>query len=123
MQTGHHCIQIFVNTVRATGSNNAQRWLSVPGRYTNIDAMTEEEIGFELPKDTVEHRIFASIHYYDWKFGMVETQEVTTFSETQLAELKTYFDKVVTRFTSRSPFVAERLITRWRRSPSCCIFL
>lgn len=93
--------QIFVDTVRATGSNNAQRWLSVPGRYTNIDAMTEEEIGFELPKDTVEHRIFASIHYYDWKFGMVETQEVTTFSETQLAELKTYFDKVVTRFTSQ----------------------
>ncbi|MBQ7775776.1 MAG: glycoside hydrolase family 5 protein, partial [Lachnospiraceae bacterium] len=32
--------QIFVDSVRATGSNNAVRWLSVPGRYTNITNMT-----------------------------------------------------------------------------------
>ena len=28
--------QIFVDTVRATGGNNASRWLMVAGRYTNI---------------------------------------------------------------------------------------
>lgn len=93
--------QIFVDTIRATGSNNAQRWLSVPGRYTNIDAMTDEEIGFALPVDTVENRIFASIHYYDWKFGMVEDMEVTTFGTQELADLQTYFAKMVTKFTSQ----------------------
>jgi len=93
--------QIFVDTVRATGSNNAQRWLSVPGRYTNIDAMTDEEIGFTMPADTVENRIFASIHYYDWKFGMVEDMEVTTFGTQELTELQTYFEKMVTKFTSQ----------------------
>ena len=29
--------QVFVDTVRASGGNNADRWLLVPGYNTNID--------------------------------------------------------------------------------------
>lgn len=93
--------QIFVDVVRSTGSNNEKRWLSVPGRYTNIDKMTDPKIGFDLPKDTIENRIFASVHYYDYTFGMVETLGVTLFSYDSALKLAKSFEKLQERFTSK----------------------
>jgi aryl-phospho-beta-D-glucosidase BglC (GH1 family) len=54
--------QQFVKLVRATGGNNAERHLVVPGYNTNIDHTLQ---GFERPKDTVAHRLILSVHYYD----------------------------------------------------------
>ena len=54
--------QEFVKAVRATGGNNAQRHLVVPGYNTNIDHTLK---GFKLPTDTVSNRLILSIHYYD----------------------------------------------------------
>lgn len=65
--------QIFVDIVRRSGSNNAQRWLSVPARYTNIGISTSDKYGFHMPEDWVEDRLFLSVHYYDWSFGLNET--------------------------------------------------
>ena len=68
--------QVFVDTVRQTGGNNAKRWLLVPGWYTNIDN-TVGDYGFAVPKDENrdpsipenEKRIMISVHYYDpWFF-------------------------------------------------------
>ncbi len=68
--------QIFVDTVRQTGGNNAKRWLLVPGWYTNID-YTVGNYGFSIPTDlkrdasvpSDEQRIMISVHYYDpWDF-------------------------------------------------------
>ena len=42
--------QIFVDTVRNTGSNNAKRWLLIPGWNTDI-WYTAGDYGFELPTD------------------------------------------------------------------------
>lgn len=93
--------QIFVNVVRSSGSNNEHRWLSVPGRYTNVEHMTNSKYGFELPEDTVEGRIFASVHYYDWSFGMMENMVNVEFTEAKVKELAAAFDKLVERFTSQ----------------------
>jgi endoglucanase len=93
--------QIFVDTVRSTGSNNALRWLSVPGRYTNIDKMTDPKIGFDLPKDSVENRLFVSVHYYDFNFGMNENGSFDTFTYDQVLSLASHFQKLEERFTSR----------------------
>ncbi len=67
--------QIFVDTVRQTGSNNAKRWLLIPGWNTNID-YTVGDYGFELPTDNYldssvsGNRIMISVHYYDpWDFA------------------------------------------------------
>lgn len=80
--------QIFVDTVRSTGSNNAYRWLSVPGRYTNIVNTTNPDNGFKLPEDTAENRLFVAVHYYDWNFGLNENNLTTTeFSKQQVAAL------------------------------------
>lgn len=93
--------QIFVNVVRSTGSNNAKRFLSVPGRYTNIANTTNPQNGFELPQDSVENRIFVAVHYYDWQFGMAENTTATTWSYQSAQSLQNEFEKLVDSFTSK----------------------
>ena len=54
--------QAFVDVVRATGSNNAKRWLMVPGWNTNINCTVDEY--FNPPTDN-KNRIMISVHFYD----------------------------------------------------------
>ena len=85
--------QLFVDTVRATGGNNAKRWLSVPGRYTNIINTTKEEYGFEMPKDAAGH-LFLAVHDYDWLFGLAENMTNRTYSEITAQNLETNMQKL-----------------------------
>ncbi len=55
--------QTFVDAVRATGGNNAERVLIVSGYWTNIDLTTSAE--FVVPTDTVSDRLMVSVHYVD----------------------------------------------------------
>ncbi len=55
--------QTFVDAVRATGGNNAERVLIVSGYWTNIDLTTSSE--FKVPTDTVPDRLMVSVHYVD----------------------------------------------------------
>ncbi len=57
------CNQAFVDAVRATGGNNAERVLIVCGYSTDADKTSEAQ--FVLPKDTVPDRLMVSIHYLD----------------------------------------------------------
>ena len=54
--------QAFVNTVRASGGNNADRYLMVPG----YDAAPENAVNgvFKLPEDTADNRVIVSVHAY-----------------------------------------------------------
>ncbi len=60
--------QIFVDTVRKTGSNNTKRWLLMPGWNTNIE-YTAGDFGFVIPEDSLceadGNRLMISVHYYD----------------------------------------------------------
>ena len=60
--------QIFVDTVRGTGSNNTKRWLLLPGWNTNVE-YTAGSYGFVIPEDKLcesdGKRIMISVHYYD----------------------------------------------------------
>ena len=60
--------QIFVDTVRKTGSNNEKRWLLIPGWNTNI-GHTAGDKGFAVPTDSLctadGNRLMISVHYYD----------------------------------------------------------
>ena len=59
--------QTFVDTVRATGGNNAQRFLLVPGFGTNIANTCDDR--FVMPTDTAENKLLISVHYYDpWSY-------------------------------------------------------
>lgn len=59
--------QRFVDTIRGSGGNNAERFLIVPGYNTNIDYTVA---GFEVPTDPTADHLILSIHYYDpWSFA------------------------------------------------------
>lgn len=55
--------QKFVDIVRGTGGNNACRFLLIPGYDTNISKTCDSR--YKMPKDTVNERLFVSVHYYD----------------------------------------------------------
>jgi len=55
--------QLFVNAVRATGGNNATRWLGVPGYAANPGFTIA---GLVLPQDyTSANRLMVAVHDYD----------------------------------------------------------
>ena len=54
--------QTFVNTVRQSGSHNADRFLLVSGYWTDINNTIDPL--FQMPQDTLEHRLLLSVHYY-----------------------------------------------------------
>ncbi|MBR4332729.1 MAG: glycoside hydrolase family 5 protein [Clostridia bacterium] len=54
--------QLFVDTVRATGGNNADRYLMVPA-YDAAPANAVRD-SFVLPKDAADNKIIVSVHAY-----------------------------------------------------------
>lgn len=62
--------QTFVDAVRATGGKNAYRVLVVQGPSTNIDRTYQ--LMNTMPQDIVENRLAAEVHFYDWRFGLLE---------------------------------------------------
>lgn len=68
--------QIFVNTVRATGSNNKKRWLAVVSHYANRGTSN----GFALPSDNAGNgKIMFAQHIY--KNTNQDTYDWTAVSE------------------------------------------
>jgi endoglucanase len=54
--------QLFIDTVRKTGGNNAKRLLIVIGYSTDIKKTCDS--AYTLPKDTIPAKLFISVHYY-----------------------------------------------------------
>lgn len=91
--------QIFVDTVRATGSNNVKRWLMVTGKYNTIYSVTNKNCEFSLPADTVANRLLVSVHMYSpWSFCGMESpgkrkltaSEVKSYQNELKAAYETY---------------------------------
>ena len=92
--------QSFVNTVRATGGNNAQRNLmictysaSVGGWYYHDGTPKQSDAAlsaFVLPKDNVDDHLIASVHsYIPWNWD----QNHKKLSEAHVAEIRQTFEK------------------------------
>jgi endoglucanase len=97
--------QIFIDTVRASGGNNSQRLLIVAGYHTDIEKTCDA--GYQLPRDTVPHRLFISVHYYTpWQFcGLTEDADWGKMMPTwgtpeDVAQLNGLFDKMAA-FTAK----------------------
>ena len=66
--------QVFIDVVRQTGGNNAQRILIIQGPSTNID----HTYNFmkKLPQDPAEQRLMIEVHYYaPWQFWGMDKDE------------------------------------------------
>ena len=69
--------QAFVDTVRAAGGKNAQRFLLIAGFGTNIDKTCDSR--FHMPKDPTEKKLMISVHYYDpWSYCGASTAQGAT---------------------------------------------
>jgi endoglucanase len=97
--------QIFIDTVRQTGGNNANRLLIVTGYATDFTKTASAD--YVLPKDTVPHKLLISVHYYTpWQFvGMTEDASwgkmmPTWGSDADVAELQRLFD-LMAEFSKR----------------------
>ena len=108
--------QIFVDTVRTSGGNNAKRWLMLPGWNTNVN-YTVGDYGFRVPTDNNctagGKRIMISVHYYDpWDFCGTESGAVTQWGDSVTDASKkpgwgdesymaSQFKKMYTKFVSQ----------------------
>ena len=59
--------QKFVDTVRASGGNNAKRFLLIAGYNTDIDCTCDDR--YVMPTDTAKDKLLISVHYYTpWNY-------------------------------------------------------
>lgn len=97
--------QTFVDTVRASGGNNAKRHLLIAGYYTDVVRTCDEM--FVVPNDPAD-RIAVSVHYYtpstltilekDADWGKAKTE---WGSDDDLAELNKMMDMLTETFVSK----------------------
>jgi len=59
--------QAFVDTVRASGGKNTDRFLLIAGYNTDIEMTCDER--FNMPTDTADDKLLLSVHYYTpWSY-------------------------------------------------------
>jgi len=62
--------QAFVDAVRATGGNNAQRILIVQGPATDIEKTND--LMNTMPQDVTSGRMMAEVHFYPYQFALMD---------------------------------------------------
>jgi endoglucanase len=117
--------QIFIDTVRKTGGNNASRLLIVTGYSTDFEKTSSKD--YVLPTDTVPHRLLISVHYYTpWQFaGMTKDESwgkmrPTWGTAADYSELNRLFDSMQ-EFSKRNDipvFVGEFNVTDQKEEAS-----
>ena len=106
-QDAANCInrlnQLFVDTVRASGGNNATRYLAVPAYDASPYYACDE--AFQLPRDTMDNRIIVAAHAYtpysfalDLKSG---DREFSMNDNAKKADISTFMNALYERFVSR----------------------
>ena len=93
--------QLFVDTVRASGGNNATRYLAVPAYCAapwNAAAQA-----FQLPEDTADHRIIVAAHAYTpYNFALNLQSTDRTFDlekdQNKKSEIANFLNSLYNRF-------------------------
>lgn len=94
-----HVNQLFIDTVRSRGGNNAKRLLIIAGYVTDFDKTANSN--FVFPKDSAPHKLLLSVHYYTpWPFAGMDHDESwgkmqpTWGSKDDIAQLNMLFDRM-----------------------------
>lgn len=103
--------QAFVNAVRATGGNNASRYLVVQSYNTNIDHALS--CNATMPTDSAASRMMMEVHYYDpynftlntgsaiWQWGAIATNPAATDPWGGEAHADAQFQKMKVNFVDK----------------------
>ena len=94
--------QAFVDTVRAAGGNNAERYLMVPG----YDAAPKGALSdlFALPSDPADNRLIVSVHAYTPYAFALQPDGTDSFSLTpgpQTSEIGTFMNELHEKFIAK----------------------
>lgn len=100
----NHLNQLFINTVRASGGNNAVRYLAVPA-YSGAPWNAVSK-AFVLPDDTVENRIIVEVHAYTpYNFALNQDSPDNTFDLdrdlNKKEEITRFLDGLYDRFVAK----------------------
>ncbi|MBR3455235.1 MAG: cellulase family glycosylhydrolase [Bacteroidaceae bacterium] len=121
--------QAFIDAVRATGGNNANRTLVVQAPGTNISSATDTGIGFDMPND-VEGCTMVEVHYYDpwdfcgdggtntWFWGSGNHVSGSSHNATwgEESHLKSQFVKMKAKFVDKGyPVIIGECGVNWRK--------
>ena len=90
--------QLFVDTVRASGSVNATRWLMCPGYAASADGALND--GFVLPTDSA-NRIIVSVHAYtpyNFALNAGGTDTFNASSDSDVREITNFMDNLYGKF-------------------------
>lgn len=93
--------QAFVDTVRACGGHNADRFLLIAGYNTNIAKTFDSR--FKMPADTAENKLMVSVHFYDpWSYcGAANAAGATPWGK------KSDFESMYRTLSQMSRFVSQ----------------
>ena len=94
--------QAFVDTVRASGGNNADRYLMVPGYDASADGVTNQL--FVLPKDSADNRIIVSVHAYtpyNFALNLQGTRDFSINNRASVSEIRGFMNKLYTMYIAK----------------------
>lgn len=88
--------QDVVNTIRASGGNNAKRFIMIPALQASVDSAFSDE--FKFPKDSAKNKLILSVHMYSpYNFAM-ETPGNKEFMQYHKNELALSFKNLDKKF-------------------------
>ena len=92
--------QLAVNTIRASGKNNAVRFIMVAGLAASINSYQADD-SWKLPNDSAEGKLMISVHLYTPYTFAMENPGATVFEEKHATELAYNFSWLNERFVSK----------------------
>lgn len=94
--------QDCLDTIRSSSGNNANRFVLIPALSANPDAALSD--CFKLPSDSAKDKLIVSVHSYrPFAFAMydVNNPDKTTFESADEEAIKSDFEKLYQKFTSK----------------------
>ena len=88
--------QTFVDTVRATGGNNSQRFLLIAGYGTDIKNTCDDR--YVMPSDSAQNKLLVSVHYYE-PFSYCGSASLSSWGTIKHYEKQNELLKMMTKFT------------------------
>lgn len=100
--------QVFVDTVRSTGGNNATRYLMVPGYCASSEYALLDQFVMPTDLNTNENKIIVSVHAYTpYNFALQKMNESGSTSEFSISnqkgtkEIDSFIDRLFDKFISK----------------------
>lgn len=91
--------QCFVDTVRSSGGNNAERFLMIPGYDTSVEGVMHQ--GFTLPQDSIDNRLIVTTHAYTPYSFALDLKGTAVFDENGKRDIDRIMTQLYDKYVSQ----------------------